>query len=66
MKPGWKTSEFWLCLAAGTAATLQGLLVADSPAARVVAALVAALAAIGYTAGRAMEKTAERIVEKID
>ena len=58
MKPGYQTTEFWLCLAAGVAATLQGLLIEGSPAAQVVTAIVAALAAIGYTAGRARVKAA--------
>ena len=62
-KPGYKTTEFWLSLLA----TLLGFLLAsglldavsaDSWIARIVGGLVAALAALGYTASRAKVKAA--------
>jgi hypothetical protein len=59
MAPGWKTSEFWLTLAATVAVTLQGLLAVDSPGAKIAAAIAAGLAAIGYTAARTIVKVGE-------
>jgi hypothetical protein len=62
MKPGYKTTEFWLSLLA----TLVGFLMvsglldsqpADGWIARVVGGIVAALAALGYSASRAKVKT---------
>ncbi len=55
-KPGWKTTEFWMILAAGVAVTLQGLLPAESAGAQITAAIVAGLAALGYTASRTWVK----------
>jgi len=66
VKPGWKTTEFWLCLAAGVAATLQGLVAADSPAAAILTALIAALAALGYTCVRAGAKIAQAVIDDAD
>ena len=63
-KPGFKTTEFWLSLAA----TLLGFLLAsgamdnvasDSWIARVVGGAVAALASLGYSASRARVKANE-------
>jgi hypothetical protein len=59
MTPGYKTTEFWLTLAATIAVTLQGLLAVDSPGAKIAAAVAAGLAAIGYTAARTITKVAE-------
>jgi len=62
MKPGYKTTEFWLSLLA----TLLGFVMAsglldsapqDSWVARVVGGIVAALASLGYSASRAKVKT---------
>ena len=61
MKPGYKTSEFWL----STIATIVGLVMAsgilDTVAethwsVRVVGGVVAVLAALGYTSSRAKIK----------
>lgn len=66
MKPGYKTSEFWLTLAA----VVVGLLLAsgvltDSPTALKIAAFVAsALASLGYQFNRSKTKVAESIVAK--
>ena len=63
VKPGYKTTEFWLSLLA----TLLGFVLAsgamdtvssDSWVAKIVGGAVAALAALGYTAGRAKVKAA--------
>jgi len=58
MKPGWKTSEAWLTLAA---VILGALLAAHvfgdgSTAQRLIGAALAALSTLGYTAGRSYVK----------
>jgi hypothetical protein len=59
LKAGYKTTEFWLTLAAVLAAILQNMLELNSPGERVAAAVVAGLAAIGYTASRTVFKLAK-------
>jgi hypothetical protein len=61
MKPGWKTTEFWLSLAAQLvgAAAASGALPGTGTTAQVVGLASAALAAFGYTAGRSSVKKAE-------
>ena len=62
MKPGYKTTEFWL----STAATVVGLVLAsgalpeqaDNLWVRLIGGIVAVLAALGYTASRAKVKSA--------
>lgn len=63
-KPGWKTTEFWLTLVAtiGVAILNVGLLPDGSIAVKITMAIVAALAALGYTAGRTYVKIA--VVDK--
>ena len=58
VKPGWKTSEFWLtCGAWLVAAFLDSGLLADShPAVKVAAIAAATLAQLGYVASRAKVK----------
>ncbi len=51
-KPGWKTTEFWMLLAAGIAVTVQSLLPVGTPGEKITTAIVAGLAALGYTAAR--------------
>lgn len=58
MKPGYKTTEFWLTAIAVLAATAVNVLPTESAAAQVATAIVAGLAAIGYTASRAKVKSA--------
>lgn len=59
-KPGYKTTEFWL----STAATIIGILIASGAIAdttalgRAIAFIGSALAAAGYTYGRALVKKA--------
>lgn len=57
MRPGWKTSEFWLSLAAQavSAAMASGVLT-SSPAVQAVGLAGAILTAMGYTASRASVK----------
>lgn len=57
--PGYKTTEFWLSLAAvALSATLaSGLLQESDTKYKVLYAIVTALTALGYTAGRAIVKS---------
>jgi hypothetical protein len=61
VKPGWKTSEFWLA----SAATLVGLVMASGLIEaggtwdRIVGLIAAALASMGYSASRASVKKGE-------
>ncbi len=57
--PGYKTSEFWLSLAAVilSATLASGLLQESDTKYKVLYAIVTALAALGYTAGRAIVKS---------
>ena len=61
MKPGYKTTEFWLSLAAVAvgAVASSGVIPADSVWERIVGLVVAALAAIGYTGARLALKKAD-------
>jgi hypothetical protein len=57
MRPGWKTSEFWL----STAAQVLGAVMASGAVpggvvAQIAGAALAALSALGYTAGRVAVK----------
>lgn len=58
MKSGWKTTEFWLSLAAAVVGSLlaAGAFPAESPWARALGALAASLAAVGYSASRGAAK----------
>lgn len=59
--PGYKTTEFWLSLAAVAVGTVtaSGIIPAESVWERVVGLVVAALAAMGYTGARlALKKAA--------
>jgi uncharacterized membrane protein YebE (DUF533 family) len=58
MKPGWKTTEFWLSLAAMIVGALlaSGALADGSTAAKVVGTIASVLGALGYTANRMMVK----------
>lgn len=61
MKPGIKTTEFWLCLVivAVNAALASGVLPAAHWSVQAGSALVAGAAAIGYTVARARVKVQE-------
>ena len=61
VKPGWQTTEFWMNLLAVTIAYLMSTDLGDMSGdyvlvAKVLVALAAALAALGYTASRAVVK----------
>jgi hypothetical protein len=61
MKPGYKTTEFWLSFAAvlvgGVAAS--GVIPSESVWERIVGLVVSALAALGYTGARLALKRAD-------
>lgn len=61
MKPGYKTTEFWLSLAAVAvgAVAASGVIPAESTWERVVGLVVSALAALGYTGARLAVKKAQ-------
>ena len=56
--PGWKTTEFWLTLAAIVVSALvgSGLFQEGSTVLKVLMAIAAVLAALGYGIGRAWVK----------
>lgn len=59
VKPGWKTTEFWLKLAAMllTAAFASGIIPTTGPAAAVAAIAATMLGALGYTVARTWVKS---------
>ena len=59
-KPGWKTTEFWLSLAAVAFGLLQSSgAIGEGTLGKIVGAAVALLAAMGYSVGRSTVKTAQ-------
>ena len=58
VKPGWKTTEFWLTIAANLLAALMasGAFAADSKPGMIAAAILAGLACMGYQAQRTKAK----------
>jgi len=62
VKPGWKTTEFWVCAVVLTAALVVPLFAPEQHVVARVAELVVAIAAcIGYTVARAKVKIAETL-----
>lgn len=61
MKPGYKTTEFWLSLAAVLvgAVAASGVIPAETVWERIVGLVVSALAALGYTGARLALKKAD-------
>ena len=61
MKPGYKTTEFWLALAATAigAAAASGAIPTDGPIAQAIGMIASALVALGYTGARFALKKAE-------
>lgn len=61
VKPGYKTTEFWLSLAALLlgAITASGLIPLTGPVAQVVGLLVGLLSALGYTVQRGLVKATD-------
>jgi hypothetical protein len=60
MKPGYKTTEFWISLAAVIIGSVvaSGIIPADSVWERIIGLAVSALAALGYTGARLAIKKA--------
>ena len=60
MKPGWKTTEFWLTVVVALASLLWGADVLDPEAGgtanKVFGLVVSGLAAVGYTVSRGLAK----------
>jgi hypothetical protein len=58
MKPGWKTTEFWLTALAMIVALLyaSGLVADGSSLEQALAFVSAVLVSLGYTAGRSLAK----------
>jgi hypothetical protein len=65
MKPGYKTSEFWLSLAAMVVGALlaSGILPADSTWLKLVGMASSVLATIGYTGSRMVAKRTDTIAK---
>ena len=61
MKPGYKTSEFWLSLLVVLLGSLMasGIVADGGMVAKIVGGILSALAALGYTSGRSSVKKAE-------
>lgn len=61
MKPGYKSTEFWLSLGAALVGALlaSGVFESDGITAKIIGGASAVLAALGYTAGRAFVKSAD-------
>lgn len=67
LKPGWKTTEFWLSgLAIALGFFMEGGWIGDdSLVAKIVGGLLVLLGALGYTAGRSMVKKAELVAKAL-
>jgi hypothetical protein len=67
MKPGWKTSEFWLSLAAVLVGFMleAGLFGEESLAFKGLGMAASVLAALGYTAGRSLVKGKAEIAKVV-
>ena len=63
MRPGWKTSEFWVTFVVATVSLMftSGVVVEGSTTEKVVGYIVAALVALGYTGVRGSLKKIEAI-----
>ncbi len=61
MKPGYKTTEFWLAVVASLvgAAAASGAIPTEGPLAQAVGMIACALVALGYTGARFALKKAE-------
>ena len=58
VKPGYKTTEFWLTILVnvGAALLVSGLIPVESVVSQIIAALVAGLTNAGYGVGRGLAK----------
>jgi hypothetical protein len=61
MKPGYKTTEFWLSTVAALVGIVMasGLVADDSAVTQILGAVMAVLSGMGYTAARGVVKTHE-------
>ncbi len=61
MKPGYKTTEFWLSVAASIVGLVaaSGLFPAEGDIGKIVGMAVVALSSLGYSSSRAQAKAAE-------
>jgi len=55
-KPGPKTTEFWVTVALIVLATIAGMIPADSPWGKIIAAILAGSAVLGYNVSRGLVK----------
>ena len=60
MKPGYKSTEFWITAILTAVAAVGGLLPDGSPEAKIVMSILAGAAAFGYTISRGIAKAADR------
>lgn len=67
MKTGYKTTEFWLSLAAMVVGALMasGVMGEDDMAMKVVSLVASMLGALGYTVSRGIAKKGEAIKEAV-
>jgi len=58
VKPGYKTTEFWITVVAVITGLLaaSGLIAEGTAGAKVIGVIIEALAAMGYTIGRSIAK----------
>ena len=63
MRPGWKTSEFWVTFVVATVSLMftSGVVVEGSTTEKVAGYIVAALVALGYTGSRGSLKKIEAV-----
>ena len=68
MKPGYKSTEFWLSTAAVILGVFvsSGILGADSPVSKIIGMAISTLAALGYTGARAIVKSGEAKARAIE
>jgi len=56
MKPGYKSTEFWITAILTCAAAVGSMLPEGTPEAKIVASILAGAAALGYTISRGIVK----------
>ncbi len=60
MKPGYRTTEFWITLILTCVAAAGSMLPEGTPEAKIVASILAGAAALGYTISRGIVKAAKK------
>jgi len=56
-KPGPKTTEFWITVALIVLATIAGMIPTESPWSKIIAAILAGAAVLGYNVSRGIVKS---------